>query len=334
MLLEAGVPCGMPISDLPLAELEKFQAEIHLPRDFDEFWRQTLAASRSKWQPPTLVKIEDSITEFDVYDATFSGYEGELIKGWLIAPTRTRARVAVVQYLGYGGGRGLPHEHIEWPAAGYLHFVMDTRGQGSEWGSGGDTDDAHGSHPHHPGFMTKGIDSKDTYYYRRLYTDSVLAIDALRSLNLVAPDQIAVTGGSQGGGLALVVAGLVPDLLAVMPEVPFLTYFRRAVDITPRRPYLEIANYLSIHRDKYDAVFETLDYFDVLNFVRTSDCPAYFSVGLMDTICPPSTVFAAKNIYKGKSEIEVYRYNDHEGGAGHHWVNQVAWLRALDTHSH
>jgi cephalosporin-C deacetylase len=319
----------MPISDLPLAELEKFTPEIHLPADFDEFWVKTLAQSRAKALPPTLVRVEDEITEFDVYDLTFSGFNGEFIKGWLIAPTRTQATIAVVKYLGYGGGRGFPHEHIEWPAAGYLHLIMDTRGQGSEWGSGGDTEDAHGSHPHHPGFMTKGIDSKETYYYRRLYTDAVLAIDALRSLNLVAPDQIAVTGGSQGGGLALVVAGLVPDLLAVMPEVPFLTYFRRAVEITPRRPYLEIANYLSIHRDKYEDVFSTLDYFDVLNFVSTAVCPAHFSVALMDTICPPSTVYAGYNTYPSKKVIEVYRYNDHEGGAAHHWVNQLNWLRSL-----
>jgi len=319
----------MPFSDLPLAELETFTPEIHLPDDFDEFWRSTLAGSRAKWQPPKLVKVDGEITEFDVFDLTFSGFNGEPIKAWFITPTRSKPTVAIVEYLGYGGGRGFPHEHIKWPAAGYAHFVMDTRGQGSEWGSGGDTSDEHGSHPHHPGFMTKGIGSKDTYYYRRLYTDAVLMIDAVRSLNIVAPNQIAVTGGSQGGGLALVVSGLVDDLLGVLPEVPFLTYFRRAVDITPRRPYLEIANYLSIHREKYEEVFNTLDYFDVLNFVRKSGAPAYFSVALMDTICPPSTVFAARNTYAGATKMEIFRYNDHEGGAGHHWRNQVNWLRSL-----
>ena len=316
----------MPISDLPLAQLETFTPEIHRPSDFDEFWEQTLAASRQLWKPPVLTKVEEGITEFDVYDVTFSGYEGESIKGWLITPQKSKAEVLVVEYLGYGGGRGFPHEHIKWPAAGFAHFVMDTRGQGSEWGSGGQTEDDHGSHPHHPGFMTKGIGAKETYYYRRLYTDAVMAIDSMRSLNIVAPNKIAVTGGSQGGGIALAVSGLVKDLYAVLPEVPFLTYFRRAVEITPRRPYLEIANYLSIHRDKYEAVFNTLDYFDSLNFIKSSDAPAHFSVAMMDTICPPSTVFAAKNIYPGKSDIEIYRFNDHEGGAGHHWINQVNWL--------
>lgn len=319
----------MPISDLPLAELEVFRPEIHLPQDFDEFWKDTLQASRAKWQPPTLVKVDYGITAFDVFDVTFSGYEGEQIKGWYILPINSKPTLAVVEYLGYGGGRGFPHEHLHWPAAGFAYFIMDTRGQGSEWGSGGATNDDHGSHAHHPGFMTKGIESKETYYYRRLYTDAVLAIDAVRSFGIVEPDKIAVTGVSQGGGIALAVSGLVDDLFAVMPEVPFLSYFRRAVDITPERPYLEIAKYLSIHRDKYEETFNTLDYFDVLNFVRRSNAPAYISVALMDNICPPSTVFAAKNTYAGDAKMEVYRFNDHEGGLGHHWLNQVKWLRSL-----
>lgn len=319
----------MPIFDLPLAELETFLPEIHLPQDFDEFWKETLEASRAKWQAPKLVKVDYGITAFDVYDVTFTGYEGEPIKGWYILPINIKPTIAVVEYLGYGGGRGFPHEHLQWPAAGFAYFVMDTRGQGSEWGSGGETDDDHGSHAHHPGFMTKGIEAKETYYYRRLYTDAVLAVDAVRSLNEAEPKKIVLTGGSQGGGIALAVSGLVDDLFAVLPEVPFLSYFRRAVDITPRRPYLEIANYLSIHRDKYEETFNTLDYFDVLNFVRRSNAPAYFSVALMDTICPASTVFAAKNTYAGDSKIEVFRFNDHEGGQGHHWLNQVNWLRLL-----
>jgi cephalosporin-C deacetylase len=319
----------MPISDLPLAELETFKAEIHLPKDFDEFWNATLESSRAKWQPPTLEKVDFGITAFEVYDVTFSGFESEPIKGWYILPKNSKPTHAVVEYLGYGGGRGFPHEHLKWPSAGFAHFVMDTRGQGGEWGSGGGTPDNHGSHGHHPGFMTKGIESKETYYYRRVYTDAVLAVDFVRSLNVVDPKNIIVAGGSQGGGISLAVAGLVKDLFAVLPEVPFLSYFRRAAEITPLRPYLEISKYLSIHRDKYENTFNTLDYFDTLNFVRNATAPAYFSVALMDTICPPSTVFAVKNNYAGKAKIEVFRFNDHEGGQGHHWMNQMKWLRSL-----
>ena len=58
--------------------------------------------------------------------------------------------------------------------------------------------------------MTRGIEDPDTYYYRRLMTDAVRAVEAVRSLPAVAVDSVAVQGVSQGGGLALAVAGLVP----------------------------------------------------------------------------------------------------------------------------
>jgi cephalosporin-C deacetylase len=319
----------MPYSDLTLPELESFLPEVHLPKDFDDFWAQTLASSRAKWKPPVLKKIDDGISELDIYDVTFSGFNGEDVSAWYILPRNSKPTVAVVEFLGYGGGRGFPHEHLAWPAAGFAYFIMDTRGQGSAWGSGGSTYDDHGSKSQFPGFMTKGIESKETYYYRRLFTDAVLAIDAVRSLNIVDPKKIAVTGISQGGGISLAVAGLVDDLFAVMPNVPFLTYYRRAIEITPRAPYTEITNYLSIHRDKYEETFAVLDYFDSLNFVRRAHAPAYFSVAMMDTICPPSTVFAAKNTYAGNSTIEVFKFNDHEGGQAHQWVNQVNWIRSL-----
>ena len=85
---------------------------------------------------------------------------------------------AVVEYVGYGGGRGLAHERVLWAAAGYAHLVMDTRGQGSTWSVGETPDpDATGA-PAHPGFMTRGILDPATYYYRRVFVDAVRAVEA------------------------------------------------------------------------------------------------------------------------------------------------------------
>ena len=152
---------------------------------------------------------------------TFSGFGGHRVRGWLRMPAaRSGPLPCVVQYIGYGGGRGLAHENLLWAAAGYANFVMDTRGQGSA-NSVGDTGDPVFSGPAHPGFMTRGILDPATYYYRRLYTDAVRAVDAARAHEAVA-NAVAVTGGSQGGGLALAVAALRDDIVAAMPDVPFL----------------------------------------------------------------------------------------------------------------
>ena len=82
---------------------------------------------------------------------------------------------AIVEDFGYGGGRGLPHERLLWASAGYAHLTMDTRGQGSSWQVGDTPDDGPAGNSH-PGFTTRGVLDRDTYYYRRLYTDAVRAI--------------------------------------------------------------------------------------------------------------------------------------------------------------
>ena len=99
--------------------------------------------------------------------------------------------------------------------------------------------------------------------------------------------RVAVTGGSQGGGISIAVAALVPDIAAVMPDVPFLADFGRAITITDHDPYTEIARYLKAHRDHTDRVLRTLAYFDVAILGRRAKAPALFSVGLMDEICRP-----------------------------------------------
>jgi cephalosporin-C deacetylase len=56
---------------------------------------------------------------------------------------------------------------------------------------------------------------------------------------------------------------------------------------------------------------------------------ALFSVGLMDTICPPSTVFAAYNYYAGSKNIRIYKYNNHEGGDIFQTREKVQFLKRL-----
>ena len=79
-------------------------------------------------------------------------------------------------------------------------------------------------------------------------------------------------------------------------------------------PYQEIVQYCHTHRDQIETVFKTLSYFDGVNLSFRARGKALFSAGLMDPICPPSTVFAAYNYYGGPKDIRLYPYNQHEGG--------------------
>ena len=156
------------------------------------------------------------------------------------------------------------------------------------------------------------------------------AVDATRALPFVDASRVAVTGGSQGGGIALAAAALSGDaVVAVMPDVAFLCAFRRGVDVAIDGPYRELVTYLSVHRDEVADVFRTVSYFDGVNFARRIHVPSLFSVALMDTVVPPSTTFAAYNHLATEDRaIEVYPFNDHEGGGAAHFRTQAAWLAA------
>jgi len=93
---------------------------------------------------------------------------------------------------------------------------------------------------------------------------------------------------------------------------------------------LEITQYLSVHRDQVDEVLETLSYVDGVTFARRATAPAFFSVALMDPICPPSLGYAAYNHCASTTkEIAVYRYNGHEGGESRQRQAQIRWLGGI-----
>lgn len=318
----------MPFFDIAVAQLPAYQSSVTAPDDFDTFWSETLGEARQNRLDATFVPYDAGLPLVEVFDVSFGGFGGHPIRGWFIKPAgmTTADSGALVKFIGYNGGRGFPHEHLLWPASGRPVLVMDTRGQGAGW-SRGDTADPIGSDPAQAGYMTRGITDPHAYFYRRVFTDGVRAVEAISTRAEIDPARIAVVGGSQGGGISLAVAGLEPTVKATMPDVPFLSDFPRAIGLASRDPYGEIARYLAVHRDRVERALETLRYFDTVNFGARAKAHALFSVAVMDTICPPSTVYGAYNAYAGASkQIVQYMFNDHEGGGAFQDRAQLAWV--------
>ena len=318
----------MPLTDMPLEELRRYRPTFTEPADFAAFWETTLAEARAATSsPPVYEPVADSaLRTVEVWDVRFPGWGGQPIAAWLLLPRGAeRPLPAVVTYLGYSGGRGLYLDSLLWSAAGYAHLVVDSRGQGHDTPD----PDPQPAPQWVGGFMTRGIDSPHHHYYRRLVTDCVRAVDALRDHPAVDPRRIVVAGGSQGGGLALAVAGLLGDAVAAaLVDVPFLCHMRRGAELATEGPYPELVAYLGRHRRGDPAeVFGTLAYFDGVHFAPRASAPALFSVALMDPVCPPSTVFAAYHRYAGEKDIRVWEFSDHAGGRSSQCREQLAWLR-------
>ncbi|MEV4474055.1 acetylxylan esterase [Nonomuraea sp. NPDC049504] len=322
----------MPLFDLPLEQLRSYLPDRDEPADFDAFWTATLAEAREHDLAAEYVPYDLPLAGVDVFDVSFAGWGGHRVNGWFLLPSGAQGPLpCVMHYIGYSGGRGFPKDHLLWPAAGYAVFVMETRGHGgANVNSPGVTGDPHGSAgAQAPGMMTRGILDPADYYYRRVFTDAVRAVDAAAGHPAVDASRIVVAGGSQGGAIAQATAALHQGVKAALVDVPFLSHFRRAVEITPRDPYQELVRYLATRRDAADQVFRTLAYFDGMNFAARAQVPALYSVALMDDICPPSTVFAAYNHWQGPKKINVYPWNNHEGGSGYQSEEQVRYLHKL-----
>lgn len=321
----------MALFDLPLEELRSYRPDIAVPADLVPFWEETLSGIPAAADTVEFALVENSLALIDSYDVTFTGFGGTRIKGWLKVPAGAQGPLpAVVEYVGYSGGRGLAHQGTLYAQAGYAHFIMDTRGQGAG-GSAGDTPDDHPAAGQNSvsGRMTQGIMDPRDYYYRRVYADAVRAVDAAAAHPLVDAERIVVAGVSQGGGIAIAAAALSQRVTGAMPDVPFLQHFRRAATVTDSLPYAEIAAYLRRFRNREEAVFGTLSYFDGTALAALARVPALFSVALMDVTCPPSTVFASFNAWGHREkEIRVYPYNGHEGGQEFHELERLGWLAA------
>lgn len=326
----------MAFFDLSSEELDSYAPPLNEPSDFDDFWTRTFADHASGSLDLTCEPIDTHLSVLDSFDISWRGFDDQPVHGWLVLPRGQEGPLpTVVQYTGYSGGRGMPFENIAYAVGGYAQFVIDARGQG--WRSPtprpGSEDPGLRTSGSVPGFLTAGILDPDEYYYRRLFVDAVRLAEAAASHDAVDPSRLFVTGGSQGGAMALAVAALARhrdvEVAGCAPDVPFMCHFTRAIGLTNAYPYKEVADYLATYPQRHAQAMETLSYFDGMSMASRATMPGLFSVGLMDEITPPSTVYAAYHHYAGDKSIEVYPFNGHEGGTGYQLERIHRWLKEL-----
>lgn len=296
--------------DMPLEALKEYKPKLTREPDFDEFWNKSLQRLSEVPVKFELTPYEYPVKGVKVYRVSYLGFENANIEGWLAIPDGEGLKPGIVLYHGYNWAyEGMTYDVVNWALNGYVAMNMLVRGQ-----QGNSVDNIVSSTGYASGWMSKGILDPEEYYYRAVYLDAVRALEVLASMPEVDNTRIGVTGGSQGGGLSLAAAALSDIPKVAVVDYPYLSNFERAIDITPQGPYQEIVQYLRRNaRPEIEIqVKKTLSYFDNMNLASRIKCRTWVSVGLVDEITPPSTIFAAYNHLNCKKEIAIYKYFGHE----------------------
>lgn len=305
----------MGIFDFPVSQLKTYQGINPRPADFDDYWDRGLREMEALDPQVSLTAADYRHPALECFDLYFTGTHGARIYAKYLRPKKSRgAAPAVLKFHGYTGDSG------DWTAlaatacAGFCVAAMDARGQA------GKSEDVGGVKGNtNRGQIIRGLDdpNPDKLYFRDVFLDTALLARIVAGFPEVDAGRLAAEGGSQGGGLTLACAALA-DIKLAAASYPFLSDYQRVWEMDlDKDAYEELRLYFRkfdpTHRREKE-IFTKLGYIDIQHLAPRIRGKVHMYTGLMDTVCPPSTQFAAYN--KITAEKEVTFYPDY----GHEWL--------------
>ncbi|MEK3916364.1 acetylxylan esterase [Paenibacillus sp. FSL H7-0331] len=297
-------------------ELLQLNPPLTARDDLQSFWQTTLDTFKAKPLKGQREQRPSPQPYIDTYRVTYEGFDDTSIHGWYLIPKFARqdhqAKLpCVVIYQGYSGGSGYPEAYSQWLLMGIAVFAVDVRGQGGETGN-----QLPQSFGMTKGWITQGILDKDTSYYKAITIDSLKAVDWVSEQPEIDSTRIAITGGSQGGGLVLITAALSDKPAAAIANIPNMCHMDHGL-LHSTGSLTEAAAFIAQFPDKLNQVLETLSYFDMLNMAHQIKIPIMISVGLKDTVCLPETIFPVYNRIRSEKHLHTYPFTGHNVVAGH-----------------
>lgn len=300
----------MPIS---VEELLKYEGVTPCPKDIDEYWDTALAEMNSVNHNAEFIKKDFPSKIADMYDLYYTGTKNARIHARVAVPKNEKGKMPAVLMF-----HGLSCSACDWSgllmyaSQGYVVAFMDVRGQG---GLSEDVGGVKGTTFSTP--FTRGLDGdKHDLLMRDVFLDTALLAKIIMNLDYVDENRVAVTGGSQGGGLSVACACLVPEIKKCAPVYPYLSDYKRNYETDYSSDAYEGLKYYFRYFDpthkRIDEIFEKLGYIDIQNLAKRMKAELLMFTGLMDTTCPPHTQFAMYNKVKSKKDFVIYHEYEHE----------------------
>ncbi|MFX3633770.1 MAG: acetylxylan esterase [Candidatus Pristimantibacillus sp.] len=303
----------MPLIDMPLEELYTYKGRNPRPEDYDDYWERALTEMRAVEPQIEIVPSGFEVPFAECFDLYFTGVRGARIHAKYVRPKQAAApHPAILQFHGYAYNAGDWSDKLLYAALGHSVFSMDARGQG---GLSEDTGGVKGNTL--SGQIIRGVnDHPDQLLMRHIFLDTAQLAGIAMNMDEVDPDRVGAIGVSQGGGLTLACAALEPRIRRLAPVYPFLSDYKRVWEMDlAKDAYGELKSYFRFFDPRHqraEQLFTKLGYVDIQHLTSRIKGEVMMAVGLMDTICPPSSQFAAYNKITSARRLEIYPDYGHE----------------------
>ncbi len=304
----------MSVFEMPMEQLKKYMGTNPRPKDFDRYWNDALREMREVKPDVELRPAVFSCPFAECFDLFFTGVRGARIYAKFARPRHISGKIpAVLMFHGYSGSSGDWTGLLPYAAAGFAVAALDCRGQG---GRSQDVGGVKGNTL--SGHIIRGLDDRpENLLMRHIFLDTAELARIVMDMREVDPGRVGAFGGSQGGGLTLACAALEPRICRLSPQMPFLSDYQRVWEMDlAKNAYDEITQYFRrfdpLHRRDKE-IFTKLGYIDVHNLAPRIRGRVLMLTGMMDTVCPPSTQFAAYNNITAPKQMLIYPDFAHEG---------------------
>jgi cephalosporin-C deacetylase len=299
--------------DMSFEQLLTYQGRNPKPADFDAYWNRALAELEATKPQIELIPAPFQTAFAKCSDLYFTGVGQARIHAKLLQPVNApKPHPAVLMFHGYSGDAGDWSGKLGYVAAGYTVAALDCRGQGG-------LSEDRGGVPGNTlrGHIIRGLDgAPEQLLYRQIFLDTVRLARIVMDMPDVDAKRVGATGGSQGGALTLACVALEPRIKLAAAVFPFLSDYQRVWEMDLAR---DAYDELHVYFRKFDPlhlreaeIFEKLGYIDIQHLAPRIKAEVLMGVGLMDTVCPPSTQFAAYNKIQSPKSLAIYPDFGHE----------------------
>lgn len=310
--------------------VDKIKPYTQEPQDFRSFWQKNVEELKQVPLSYTKELYKDYCTDkIDCYLVKLQiDNMGHSMYGFLFYPKNAQPGKHPVVLCPPGAGIKTikdPMRNKYYAENGFVRFEVEIHGLDPRISSETFGEISRAFNDRNGGYLANGLENKDIYYMKHVYVGLVRCIDFLTSLPEWDGKNVAVQGGSQGGALSIIAAGLDSRVTQCVANHPALSDMAGYAAKGGTGGYPHFCRQPQILSNK--DCLNTLAYFDVVNFARYVKAPTYLTWGYNDVTCPPTTSYAVWNTLKCTKESLLTPINEHwtttETNRG-----QMEWIKA------